>query len=152
MAERFVVTLNTATSVTIKSIVDIFLQVLQNFQNITVFKIIIKNTFCQWVNQNTCLVKLDNIFFWKLHVFEINISYLLQFHAIFRKELEEASWKSLIRVTYSWTWTWTWKISDCLTMLRLTLWYTYWTWTQKVLDLAYWTGIDFWYIGVRLEK
>ena len=31
--------------------------------------------------------KLDNIFFWKLHVFKINIFSLSQFNFIFKKEL-----------------------------------------------------------------
>ena len=36
---------------------DIFLQVLQSFQNTAVFKTIFKNTFWQSVNQNTCWVR-----------------------------------------------------------------------------------------------
>ena len=31
--------------------------------------------------------KLDNIFFWKLHVFKINIFSLSKFNFIFKKEL-----------------------------------------------------------------
>ena len=49
-----VMTLNTVTSLTVNSVIDIYLQVLQNFQNKPVFKTIFKNTFSQWVNQNTC--------------------------------------------------------------------------------------------------
>ena len=44
---------------------DIYLQVLQTFQNTAVFKTIFKNIFCQWVNQSIC--KLGNILFRKLH-------------------------------------------------------------------------------------
>ena len=50
---------------------DIFLQVLQNFQNKAVFKNIFKNPFL----------------FWKLHVFKIYKFSLSQFNFIFRKEL-----------------------------------------------------------------
>ena len=38
---------NTVTSLTVNSLMDIFLQVLQNFQNIAIFKSVFKNTFCQ---------------------------------------------------------------------------------------------------------
>ena len=45
-----VTALNTVTSITANSLVDIVLQVLLNFQNTIVFKTIVKNTFCQCVN------------------------------------------------------------------------------------------------------
>ena len=35
-------------------------------------------------------VKLDNIFFWKRHLFEIDIFYLSWFNSTFRKELARA--------------------------------------------------------------
>ena len=107
LAEHFiqkVATLNTVTSFTVNSVMDVFLQVLQNFQNFktkAVFKTIFKNTFCQWVNQSTCSVNI----FQKMHVFKINIFYLSQFNFILRKELLKTSPKvlsrSFISVTYS---------------------------------------------------
>ena len=53
------------TSLTVNSVLDIFLKVSQNFLNTAAFKIIFMNTFCQWVNQHRSIrahVKLDNIF------------------------------------------------------------------------------------------
>ena len=44
-------------------------------RQISVFKTIFKDTFCQWVNQKH--VKLDNIVFWKLHVFKINMIFFI---------------------------------------------------------------------------
>ena len=46
--------INTVTCLTVNSVMDIFLQVLQRT---AVFKTI-KNTFCQRVNQNTCMLSL----------------------------------------------------------------------------------------------
>ena len=78
LAEHFiqkVATLNQVTSFTVNSVMDVFLQVLQNFQNFetkAVFKTSFKNTFCQWVNQSTCSVKhlrLKKCMFLKLAFF-----------------------------------------------------------------------------------
>ena len=48
-------------------------------------------------------------------------------------------------------WTWTWKMSDFLTGLELTIWYTgLW----RVKHLNYLTGLELilYYVGVWLEK
>ena len=121
-------------SLTVNSAMDVFLQVLQDFQNTAVFKTIFKNTFCQWVNR--VHVQLDNIFFWKLHVFKIDIFYLSQFNSIFRKEYH---------------WTWTWKISDCLTRLGLTLWCVG-LGLEKYLNYFTALGLILWLVGVRVEN
>ena len=60
-----IVTLHPVTSLTVKLITDVFLQILQNFQNTGVFK-----TFSSKYFVNRTHVKLcNNIFFWKLHVY-----------------------------------------------------------------------------------
>ena len=46
------VALNAVTSLTVNSVMEIFLQVLQNFRNTAAFKSTFKNTFCQRTNQN----------------------------------------------------------------------------------------------------
>ena len=81
----------TVTSLTVYSVIAIFRQVLQNFQNAAFFKTIVKKKFCQWLNQNICqcerTIWTDKVFFWKLHVFKNDIFPLSQFQTIFRKEL-----------------------------------------------------------------
>ena len=47
-------TLNTVTSLTVNSVMDIFLQAFTKCSEPAVFETIFKNIFCQRVNQNTC--------------------------------------------------------------------------------------------------
>ena len=89
--------LNTVTSLAINSIMDIFLQVLQNFQNRTVFKTIFKNKFCQ-LSKSECMLS------WTTSSFEncmyLKLTYLLKnkptfqilvFIQIFGKSLQTIS-------------------------------------------------------------
>ena len=89
--------LNTVTSLAINSIMDIFLQVLQNFQNRTAFKTIFKNKFCQ-LSKSECMLS------WTTSSFEncmyLKLTYLLKnkptfqilvFIQIFGKSLQTIS-------------------------------------------------------------
>ena len=98
--------------------------------------------------------------FWKRN-FKL-IYFLYQFNFIFRKELLKAStnvWsKSFIKGVKIFCnlilrnhWIWTWKILDCLTGLRLTLWYIG-PGFKKYLNNFNGLRLVSWYIGVILEK
>ena len=142
---------------------DIFWQVLQKFQNTAVFKTIFKNTFCQRVlNQNTCTgthTQLDNIFFWKLHVYH-NLNHIpkritkgkhkfLIIHLAFLTvEMVRYVFCNLILRNH---WAWTWKISDCFTGLVLTLWYIGFG-LESYLNYLTGLGLILWYIRVTLKK
>ena len=141
---------------------DIFWQVLQKFQNIAVFETIFKIIFCQRVlNQNTCTgthIQLDNIFFWKLHVYH-NLNYfpkritkgkykfLIIHLAFLRVEMVRYVFCNLILRNH---WTWTWKISDCFTRLVLTLYIGFGL--ESYLNYLTGLGLILWYIRVRLKK
>ena len=72
-------------SIIVNYVIDILLQILQNFQNTTFFKTIFKNPFCQWVTSLRTHVKFDNNFFRKLDVFKIKLILFITIYYIFRK-------------------------------------------------------------------
>ena len=65
-------TLNTVLSLTVNSIIGILLQISQNVQNSCFL-----NYLQEHIMQIRAHVELDNIFFWKLHVFKINMIYFI---------------------------------------------------------------------------
>ena len=80
----------------------------------------------------TSPLKLDNIFFWKLHVFKINVIYFITAWFYFQKRIIKRKHKFFIKSIHE-------HIVEifCNLILR-----NNWTWTRKILELPYCTVLD----------